>query len=476
MLTSKTRRPAVAGSFYPDEPVELKQMVDGFLSCEVRLDTKGIFAILVPHAGYVYSGSTAGKAFAAVRDLKFDTAIIIAISHRYTIEGAALYSGCAFDTPLGNICINGKLTRKLKKSHSFFNYNDAAHDDEHSIEVQLPFLQTINPGAEIVPVLLNTYDLDMLKKIGTTIGKVAKENNALVIISSDLAHYPPEKISEKSDRSVLTALSIALQYKDPAYFKLANRLLLEKRPQGLETTACGETAILAGLYSAIEQGANEFKLIDYTNSGSAKGADSFAVVGYGGGAFIRSDTPRDYFKLTGAQKQKLLDLARESITYYLQYKKPQDMELSDEPIFNVPASVFVSLHKKGALRGCIGNLQTEGLLSGEVSKYACLAAFSDPRFPPLNKDEAEEVNIEISILSPLRRIKSVDEIIKGKHGVYIRQGLKSGTYLPQVWKHFKTKEEFINSLLAEKAGLPANALKDPKTKLYVYTVDSFAEE
>lgn len=475
MIISKTRRPAVAGSFYPDEPKELKRMVDSFLSCDIKPLKWKISGILVPHAGYVYSGATAGRSFAAIKNCKFDTAIILAISHRYTLEGAALYSGCAFDTPLGSVCVNGKLTEKIKKSHSLFEFHDSAHNEEHSIEVQLPFLQTLHPDAEIVPVLVNTNDLDALKKIGTAIGKIAKENNAMLIVSSDLAHYPPADISKKSDMSVLTALSIALQYKDPAYFKLANRLLLEKRFQGLETTACGESAILIGIYSAMEQGVNDFEFIDYTNSGDTKGTDNFAVVGYGAGAFVKSDKPKNHLRLSSEQKQKLLDIARESIIYHLEHNKMRETDLSPEAIFNVPAAVFVTLHKKGALRGCIGSLQAEGLLACQANKYACLAALEDPRFSPVTETEMEDINIEISILSPLQRIKKIDEIVERKHGVFVRQGLKSGTYLPQVWEHFNTKKEFINSLLAEKTGLPANALKDPKTKLYIYTVESFGE-
>jgi AmmeMemoRadiSam system protein B/AmmeMemoRadiSam system protein A len=475
MLTSKTRRPAVAGSFYPEEPKELKQMVEKFLSCDVAPAGRDTFAVLVPHAGYVYSGITAGAGFAAVRNIKFDTAIIIAISHRYAIDGAALYSGSAFDTPLNTICIDTKLNENLKKSSKFFKYHDQAHEEEHSIEVQLPFLQIVNPDTKIVPILVNTYDLDILESIGNAVGKVASENNALVVISSDLSHYPPARIAEKSDKSLLTALSISMQYEDPTYFRLANRLLLKKGLSGLETAACGETAIIAGIYCAIKQGANEFKLINYTNSGFAKGADSFSVVGYGTGIFVKSENPKDYFELSAKQKQKLLDSARNGMEYYVRNGKMQKTELSDDPRFNVPAAVFVTLHKNGALRGCIGNLKAEGMLEDEINKYACLAAFEDSRFSPVAEDELENISIEISILSRLKRIKSLDEITEGKHGVFVCQGLKTGTYLPQVWKHFKTKKEFINSLLCEKAGLPAGALKDSKTKLYTYTVQSFEE-
>ena len=474
-ISLKVRRPAVAGSFYPDDPMQLKSMVESFLSCEVKPISENIFGILVPHAGYVYSGATAGKSFSLIKNKKFKTAIILAISHRHSIRGAALYSGCSFATPLDNVCVDKQLTQKLKDSSPLFEFNDNAHEEEHSIEVQLPFLQVINPDVKIVPILLNNRNLKVLREVGAQVGKIANENDAMVIISSDMAHYPPSDIAKKSDLSTLKALDIALQYQDPSYFELANKLILSRREPGLETTCCGETAIIAGLYCVMQQGANDFKLVDYTNSGSTRGADTSAVVGYGAGAFVKSDNPENHFKLLESQREKLLRIARQSITYYLQYKTIEKLELSEIPVFNVPAAVFVTLNKDGALRGCIGDLQAKNLLADEVNKFAVAAAFEDSRFPELTEDEIEDINIEISILSPLRSIKTPDEIKEKLHGVYVVQGARSGTYLPQVWEHFKTKKEFLNSLLHEKAGLGEDALKNPKTKLFVYTVESFKE-
>jgi AmmeMemoRadiSam system protein A len=258
-----------------------------------------------------------------------------------------------------------------------------------------------------------------------------------------------------------------------SYFGLANGLLLEKSRYYMDTAACGYAAMLIGAAACVELGADDFQLVKYTHSGKVSG-DEAKVVGYGAGLFTK-DGNLAARQLSPELQKELLALARGSIVSRLK-KKNTEPPLSPYIELNQPAAVFVTLEKDGALRGCIGTMTPRQLLSDAVAAFAAASAFEDPRFGPLSAGELSSVKIEISVLSPLRRVGSWQDVIEGKHGVYVQKGRSSGTYLPQVWEHFKSREEFLTSLCLEKAGLDANAWKEKSTVLYVYTVDSFKEK
>jgi AmmeMemoRadiSam system protein A len=302
-----------------------------------------------------------------------------------------------------------------------------------------------------------------------------KGRSALFCVSSDLSHYPPGDIAEMSDRSVLLALKQAMRNSSPGYFDLANRFLLDKASRSLDTTACGQAAMTAGAAAALELGANDFELGLYTNSGKISGDDS-AVVGYGAGFFTGvSPKPAGGLELSGKMKEELLALARRGIGSRLKNGKIPEQSLNPRPEFNQPAAVFVTLTMGGSLRGCIGSLEPRGTLADMVCSYAGAAAFDDPRFGPVGEAELKKLKIEISVLSPLEQVPGPEAVKEGLHGVYVKSGRKSGTYLPQVWEHFDKKEDFLSSLCAEKAGLAAEAWKEKSTVLYTYTVDNFSE-
>ncbi|HNW45743.1 MAG TPA: AmmeMemoRadiSam system protein A, partial [Elusimicrobiales bacterium] len=340
-----------------------------------------------------------------------------------------------------------------------------------------PFLQALKGGAvKIVPLLFNTSDVKLLKAAGRAVGRAMKGRRALFCVSSDLSHYPPGDIAEMSDRSVLLALRQAMRSGAPGYFELANSLLLNKCAGYMDTTACGQAAMTAGAAAALELGANDFELGLYTHSGKVSG-DNAAVVGYGAGYFTRAkNKPAAGCDLSQPMQDALLAIARQSIASRLESGQTAAQPLSAWPEFNQPAAVFVTLMRGGQLRGCIGSLEPRAMLTDMVSSYAVSAAFADPRFEPVSLGELDKIEIEISVLSPLTLVPGHEHIKKGVHGVYVKSGRRSGTYLPQVWEHFGTKEEFLNSLCLEKAGLAENAWKEKSTALYVYTVDCFKEK
>ncbi len=274
---------------------------------------------------------------------------------------------------------------------------------------------------------------------------------------------------------MLKTLETATRANAPAYFSLAEEFIMQQRLPGLATACCGIAAVMAGVAACCALGSNDFSVTDYTNSAHAEGADANRVVGYGGGVFIGRPQRPEELALTAAEKKELLLLARQSIRHNLKAGVALKTDFSEVPVFNIPAALFVSLHKGGNLRGCIGSLEPENTMQNAVCELACSAAFNDPRFTPVSAPELDEIKIEISVLSPLRLAASPDEIIPGLHGVLVRHGRRGGTYLPQVWQHFGgNKDKFMNSLCAEKAGLEPDAWKKD-AQLFVYTATVFSE-
>ncbi|MFA7007296.1 MAG: AmmeMemoRadiSam system protein B [Elusimicrobiales bacterium] len=468
------RKPAVAGQFYEKDAVKLRAEVKAYLNKAARPFKGRVMGVLAPHAGYAYSGATAGSAFSFLKAVDFDTVVIIGTGHTESVAGAATMAEGVFETPLGRVEIDSRVARALLASSKFFEDRPSAHAREHSVEVELPFLQELGKPFKFVPVVANTADAGKLAEIGLRLGEVLKERRAVICVSSDLSHYPPGEIAERSDQSLLEAYRTAVRNKDPQYFALANDLLLEKSEAYMDTPACGYAAMVIGAAAAAELGAEDFNLIKYTHSGRISG-DNSRVVGYGAGLFV-SGSCAEPRALSRELKKELLSLARNSIENRIKNKKPLLPPLSPSVALNQPAAVFVTLTKDGVLRGCIGCMSPQRLLSDAVVSFAAACAFEDPRFEPLSAGELASVKIEISVLSPLRRVCGCGEIVEGKHGVYVRNGRSGGTYLPQVWEHFSSKEEFLNSLCCEKAGLPASAWKEKSTELYLYTVDSFEEK
>ncbi len=467
------RKPVAAGRFYPSAEKTLREQVATYLRKVSPIKDK-IFGVLAPHAGYPYSGSTAGESLSHLANIDFNTVFVLAAAHTVYVDGAALIKKGFYQTPLGKCQIDEDATGELLRRSSLFEDVPHAHEDEHSIEVLLPFIQCIKENFKIVPLVLNTSNVDTLVEIGKNVAACMKTRKAVICVSSDLSHYPPANVAEKADMAVLESLKIAMRNGDIPYFHLANELIKEKAKYNMHTTACGQAAISAAASACLELGANHFEILKYTHSGKVSKDDS-NVVGYGAGLFVKSSGELRAFELTEGMKKELLYYARRSIEYYLKNKKAITFELSENYRFNVPAAVFVTLKVNGNLRGCIGTMHPKHTLLDAVVNFAVAAAFEDPRFPSLCEKELKKTKIEISILSPMRRVNSYKEVVERKHGVYVKKGFASGTYLPQVWEHFRTREDFLRSLCAEKAGISPDAWKEKSTDIHVYTVDSFQE-
>lgn len=469
---SSVRRPAVAGSFYPSGPDELRsQFANLFKSFNSSGETEDLAALIVPHAGYVFSGEVAASAYACLDpDKKYERIFLIGPSHHIRLNGASVYNTGNYSTPLGIVRVDAALADTLIREHRFFEYCPKAHMKEHCIEVQLPFLQhRLKHEFTIVPIIIGTQSTETCRKIAEALKPYFNEKN-LFVISSDFSHYPDYKGALDADK----ATGEAIESNSAERFLKTIRENDAKKIPGLVTSACGQSPILSLLHLSSEMSGMKVRHIRYMNSGDSEYGDKFRVVGYHSFAFIR-DTKSKSFSLSDEDQSQLLNIARDAIEYRLQNRSVGGGDAGISKQLQTPMGAFVSLHIKGKLRGCIGQFIATRPLYEIVQKMAVAAAFQDYRFSPVGQDEMDEILIEISVLSPLRRINSIDEFELGKHGIYMIKGNRSGTLLPQVaadtgWD----RNEFLGHCARDKAGIGWDGWKD--AELYTYEALVFGEK
>lgn len=460
------RKPAVVDTFYPANPNELKNQIEEFLKNVKKENFDGrIFGLIVPHAGYVFSGQVAAHCFKQLQELDFDTVVIIGMSHGAFFDGIAVYDDGYFQTPIGLVKIDTELAHNLIKSHPKIKSLKSAHLQEHSLEVEIPFLQQVLKKFEIVPILMsNPSDCQILAKslILNSCGK-----KILYVASSDMSHYPPYEIANQVDKATLSLI----EGMD------INKLVswLNEPHDKCSTLLCGSGAVLTLMLVAKEFGIDEAITLNYANSGDVPIiGDKSRVVGYGAVIFIQKEEKP--MMLSDEEKQLLLKIARDTIETYIKTRKVPPIDVVDYPNLNQQAGVFVTLNKNKQLRGCIGYIRPIAPLAQAVSKMAIAAATEDPRFSPVTKDELKEIKIEITVLSELIRISNIDQIEVGKHGLYIVKGFNSGLLLPQVaTEHGWNREEFLIHT-CYKAGLLPNAWKEKDTEIYIFTGLIFHEK
>jgi MEMO1 family protein len=468
-----TREPAVAGQFYPGNPEGLKTELRKLFGNAVKIAGSGhTLAVISPHAGYIYSGAVAASAFMQVDPEKeYDTVFVIGSSHRYDFNGASVYTRGNFRTPLGMVPVNIKLSRELISVSSVFTDRYDAQITEHSLEVQLPFLQYwIKRPFQIVPIVIATQRNSTCRLIADALLPHLKSSN-LFIISTDFSHYPDYSNACMVDR--LTAESIITNVPE----KLLETIKSNENAciPGLSTCLCGWTSVLTLMYMTEKIKGIQYRLVDYKNSGDAVGmGNKSGVVGYCAIAVVQNaPVPVDYTvqqmeMLSHEDKHALLALAREAIISRLSPgKRSADSMEGPSPGLLQRAGVFVSLYKHGKLRGCIGRFTPDQPLHQLVQEMAVASALQDHRFSPLIAEEIPEIEIEVSVLTPLKRIHSLDELELGRHGIYIKKGAHSGTYLPQValgsgW----SKQDFLEHCSSNKAGLGRDGWKE--AELFTY--------
>lgn len=480
------REPAVAGQFYPANPQELGKMIDAFLAAAKKIQSTGEpVAFLAPHAGYVFSGPVAAHVYKQIEGQKVDTVILLGLAHSYPLEGGAVYASGAFRSPFGDVSIDDKTAQKLLARSKDLIANAEAHAGEHSLETQIPFLQHVLKDFKIVPVVMGNPDPEIDKKIGEDIAEVIRDNESkgirtILIGSTDMAHYPDAQHANESDLAILQTI----ESMDPEALLEKTHEILSKRVPEFHVTLCGEGVTIAVMAAAKKLGVMHAAILNHATSADSPYGNQSKTVGYGAVMFAKESSAKLYslgtketFSISPETQNELLAAARGSIEQFLKTgtkTKSEAKELKGE--LAVPSAVFVTLMKNGELRGCIGTIEADKPLLEAVRDYAVSAATQDPRFSKLSLAELQNVQIEISVLSPIKSVQNHEEIIPNISGVIVENGGKRGLFLPQVWEHVNgNKEEFMNLLCSEKAGLPASAWKDSSTKLYTFTVFSFQE-
>ncbi|NQT18510.1 MAG: AmmeMemoRadiSam system protein B, partial [Planctomycetes bacterium] len=434
-----------AGRWYPADPEELAAQVDSFLKekPDSAPDGKPV-ALISPHAGFVYSGKCAGAAFAAVKGLRYGRVIVLGISHGGPFTGASIRQAAAYMTPLGSIPLDQEACSELLE-HKLFSTVPAAHTLEHSVENELPFLQRAIRGKfKLVPILIGSVTPAQTKDIARRISALL-DGNTLLVASSDFTHHGRDYVRFSTDlkanlEKLATAAAKPILALDFDGFR--------KHITRTGDTICGCNAI-GVLLCALPRG-SKGAIARYYTSGDITG-DYANSVGYLSFIFTKGAA------MLNAQGQAtLLDVARKTIEAAIEGKK-LPVIVVDAPELQGHQGAFVTITKAGKLRGCIGRFTADEPLYKVVQQVARSSALEDPRFvnQRLTADELAAINIEISVLSPMERVKNpLEEVKLGVHGIYIQRGARSGTYLPQVaTDHNMTLEEFLSSCCANKAGL-----------------------
>jgi hypothetical protein len=465
------RLPVRAGSFYPADSRELEDLIDrlGQSARSVKQELperQSLRALILPHAGYPYSGPTAAHASRVLAEYQFKTVLLMGPDHFVGFRSAAIPAVQAFQTPLGRIALHPAAADLLKQPELFAPLRPI-DDREHSLEVVLPFLQTCLQSFELIPVVVGNPDIDRL--CAALLPLIDPET--LVVVSSDLSHFRSYTEAQAKDRKTIEAI-------------LARNRRALVQDGG---SACGAYP-LAILLTMAERFGWRPVLLNYLNSGDTAG-DRSRVVGYAAIAFY-GEPPIPAMKknsqlLAPEKGQELVKLARSTLMEkfglpLLPAEADRMRSTLSDALLQTRCGTFVTLKHHGRLRGCIGNLSASDPLAEGVRRNAINAAFHDPRFSPLTEKELSQVEIEVSVLTepqPLAFSDPEDLLRKLRpnvDGVIIRQGHASATFLPQVWDQLPKKEDFLGQLCL-KAGLPRDAWKRGKLEVSTYQVQYFEE-
>jgi hypothetical protein len=467
LASAQVRAPILAGSWYPADPIELSATVNGMLDHAKVADVKGrIVALVCPHAGFAYSGPTAAAAYRLLKGRHYDTVVILGPSHQHPFEGFSVYDQGPYRTPLGDIPLDTAFIKELKQTNATVRYEPQAHDREHSLEIELPFLQTVLKDFKLVPLVAGAAGVVQCRALAKALARCAEGRSVLLIASTDLSHYHKARVAEQMD----AALAKCVELFDPA--------CLAARLGSGECEACGAAPLLTVMFASARLGANEAKILELTHSGRVTG-DNNRVVGYLSAALVDDGSGRklDFSpkasrqRLKARERELLRDIARDAIQAGLtgaEYAVPDNLP----PALQTPSGAFVTIKLKGDLRGCIGHVLPRGSLAQTVAQCARSAAFEDPRFPRLTPEEFPDIDIEISVLSFLHKA-GPEEVVVGLHGILIRRGRASGLLLPQVATEWRWDRETFLSQTCAKAGMRHDCWKNPQTEIYLFTAEVF---
>ena len=423
------RQPVVAGQFYPESASQLRALIE--MMVNENADKQEVIGLVSPHAGYPYSGPVAGAVFSGI-EFK-DTFIIMGPNHTGRGKPLSIMTQGTWETPLGNVKIDSELARQILDGSSYLQEDEAAHQHEHSIEVQLPFLQYFKSDIQIVPIILSFASGEAYREIGRDIARAVKKlkREVVLVASSDMTHYEPQEIAQKKDAQAIDAI-LALDEDE-----------LLKRVEELDISMCGYAPAVSLISAARELGAKSAELVKYQTSGDTTG-DYSTVVGYAG------------IIITSVEMHPLVKLAKDTVEAYIKEGKIIKPPAELTPEMKEKAGVFVSLHKMGELRGCIGTFEpvTENVAE-EIINNAVSSATRDPRFPAVAPDELGQLNYSVDVLTTPEPIANKRQLNPKKYGVIVERGFQRGLLLPDL-EGVDTVDFQIN-ICRQKAGIAPGA-------------------
>jgi AmmeMemoRadiSam system protein B/AmmeMemoRadiSam system protein A len=461
--------------WYPSDAQKLAETVDQMLAKTSKTVIDGtVIGLISPHAGYQYSGIVAANSYALLKGKNIKRVVVISPSHISSFEGASIYDGDAYATPLGNIKVDQDFASKLVRLSPLLQRSGKGHDDvymgrgEHALEAQLPFLQRVLKEFTLVPIIMGEQDYQTCRALGTALAEISKAGETVIVASSDLSHFHSYDEAVKLDHSVIRSVE------EWDYFNLLRNLTARI------WEACGGGPIVATMIAAERLGATQAKLIKYANSGDIPDGDRSSVVGYSAIAFIKENkiSPQisSSFEISKDEQEYLLDIARKSVEMIVKERTIYSCTAGNFETLNQERGAFVTLKKNGALRGCIGFTAPIKPLYQTVQEAAISAALKDPRFQPVSREELAELHYEISVLSPFTHVQSSEQIEIGKHGLLIKYGSREGLLLPQV----ATEQHWdLNTFLQHtclKAGLPNDSWKDKEADIFKFSAFVFGED
>lgn len=463
-----TREPAVAGTFYPYDGGEIRTAIGKFIDNTEDLAIKGnIKGLICPHAGYSFSGQTSAYAYRQIERKSYKTVVVIGPSHHAYFNGISVQPDGYFRTPLGSIEIDKDFVKRLYEKVDFTGYIKEVDIPEHSIEVEIPFLQCVLGEFKLVPIIMGNQSMNIVSELASALISLS-DDDVLFVASSDLYHGNDYN---ECKRKVNTAIELINDFDAKRFHKIAAK-------EG--DIACGYGPITTVMLVCKGLKATNVVMTGVTNSSDVTGTKATGryVVGYSSFVIykdVESTTERRNNEdiLTKEEKKALLEIARRSIENASKGQSIPQIEIKI-PALEEKKGAFVTIEKHGRLRGCIGYIYPVKSLCETVNEMARQAAIGDPRFPLLKEDELDDIKIEISVLSSLKRVKNIEEIEVGKHGLYIKKGVCSGLLLPQVATDYGWDRATFLEEVSMKAGLTPYAWKD--AELYIFEASVFGEE
>jgi AmmeMemoRadiSam system protein B/AmmeMemoRadiSam system protein A len=487
-----------AGKWYPADPHKLRAVIQDYIGQAKFEQIQGrLVAVIVPHAGYLYSGAVAGHAFRAMQQAACADRTIALIGDTHTGGGSAqiaVWAAGAFNTPLGQIPVDGRVAQALVDADPRIQFDQPAFRSEHPVENQIPFIQVVCPGARLVPIVIRQPSLDNAQLLAAALfdssAGLAASDDLLIVTSTDLSHYHPYREAQQIDEVALQAiLSLDPQTVADSPARCAALGLGGANP----LTMCSQGAVMTAMIAAKELGADRATLLQYANSGDVPIGDRTQVVGYAAVALWEDSgqpaNPTANFELPGtlvepaqpiplspSARAELLALARRSAEQFLSNETFPALTNEDPSLFQ-PLGAYVTYRHGDDLRGCVGRIEGDRPVYLNVQYAAAAAALADSRFLPVTPDELDGLSIEITLLHPLHLVREPDEIRIGRDGVLLRVSNGDGAlFLPQVALEEGWDVETMLVQLCRKAGLADDAWQREDARLYAFEGEWFGED